>query len=97
MKSNFTSLLIPICNHFKNDCDSCNELDVRCDIFKIKISHDRNSKLCENFFFVFTKQFLMGEMKSYELGWENLAFISMVLAPQYLKLILNGLIKLFVI
>jgi hypothetical protein len=32
-------------------------------------------------FLVFIKQFLMGEMKSYELGWENLAFISLVLAP----------------
>jgi hypothetical protein len=95
MKSNFTSLLIPTCNLFKNDCNSCNELDVRCDIFNIKISNDRNSKLCENFF-VLTKQFLMGEMKSYELGWENLAFIYVVLAPQYLKLI-HGLIKLFVI
>jgi hypothetical protein len=39
----------------------------------------------------------MGEMKPYELGWENLAFIYEVLAPQYLKLILNDLIKLFVI
>jgi hypothetical protein len=48
-------------------------------------------------FLVLTKHFLMGEMKSYELGWENLAFISLVLAPQYPKLILNGLIKLFVI
>ncbi len=46
---------------------------------------------------VLTKQFFMGEMKSYELGWENLAFISLVLAPQYPKLILNSLIKLFVI
>ncbi len=46
---------------------------------------------------VLINQFLMGEMKSYELGWENLAFISLVFAPQYPKLILNGLIKLFVI
>jgi len=45
----------------------------------------------------FTKQFLVGEMKSYELWWENLAFIFLVLGPQYPKLILNGLIKLFVI
>jgi len=30
---------------------------------------------------VLINQFLMGEMKSYELGWENLAFISLVFAP----------------
>jgi len=48
-------------------------------------------------FLVLTKQFLMGEMKSYELWWEDLAFISLVLAPYYPKLIVNGLIKLFVI
>ncbi len=50
MKSNFTFLSIPTCKFFNNDCNSCNEFDARCDILKIKISYDRNSKLCENFF-----------------------------------------------
>jgi hypothetical protein len=50
MKSNFTFLSIPTCNLFKNDCNSYNELDARCDILEIKISYDRNSKLCEKKF-----------------------------------------------
>ncbi len=36
-------------------------------------------------------------MDSYEMWWENLAFISLVLVPWYLKLALNGLIELFVV
>jgi hypothetical protein len=36
-------------------------------------------------------------MDSYETWWENLAFISLVLDPWYPKLVLNGLIELFVV
>ncbi len=36
-------------------------------------------------------------MDSYEMWWENLAFIYLVLVPWYLKLALNGLIELFVV
>ncbi len=36
-------------------------------------------------------------MDSYEMWWDNLAFISLVLVPWYLKLALSGLIELSVV
>jgi hypothetical protein len=94
-KSKPTFLLIPSCNLFKNDWNSYNELVARIDIFNIRSSYYRNSRL--RISFVPTKWLLVGKMDSYEMWWENLAFISLVLVPWYPNLGLNGLIEQFVV
>ncbi len=94
-KSKPTFLLIPPCNLFKNDWNSYNGLVARSDIFKIRRSYYRNPKL--RISFVPTKWFLVGKMDSYEMWWENFAFISLVIVPWYPNLGLYGLIEQFVV
>jgi hypothetical protein len=71
-KSNSTFLLIPPYSLSKNDWNSCNEFDARFDLFKIKSSYYRNSKL--RISFVPTKWFLVGKMDIHFLGSCSLVF-----------------------